>query len=157
MTALRKAISILFCLVLFVQMTIAQDSIVYSEIRKETVEWSCTKFDKNSVNLTLKNLLAVDTLKITKGLWNYYYDLGMTYYMKAGLYEQNEWHYLAISSFKKCIPIDKKSGDAYHNIAFCYYFTGDIKNAKIFLKLYKKYTKKEYWDNDFIERVENEK
>ncbi len=134
-----------------------QDSIDYFKIRNEKVSTSCTKVDTFSVNMTLKNLLSMDTLKITNGLCDYYYDLGMNYYLKAALYKQDNWFYLAIASFNKCISIDSTRGDCYHNISLIYYFLKDIGKAKSYLVLYKKYTAEPYWDKEFIDRIEKEK
>jgi len=153
----RRIILTIFLLVLLISFSTAQNTIDYIKIKKETSTTSCVQHDTNSVNLSIKNLLAIDTLKITNGLLEYRYDLGMNYYLKAALYKQNEWFYLAISNFKKCIAIDKKYGPAYYNIALIYRFLGDNANAKVYLNLYKKYTKKKYWDKDFISRVENDK
>jgi tetratricopeptide (TPR) repeat protein len=156
MDKFKIALTILFILIIS-SWTIAQDSIDYAKIIKETVGFSCVKYDTASVNLTLKNLLAIDTLKISKGLFEYRNDLGMAYYMKAALYKQNKWFYLAISNYQKCISIDRTNGSPYYSIALIYHFLGDIKNAKIFLELYKKYTPETQWDNKFIDKIEKEK
>ncbi|MBP7103209.1 MAG: hypothetical protein KBA86_08165 [Bacteroidales bacterium] len=117
---------------------------------------SCTRVDTLSVNMTLKNLLAMDTLKITNGLSDYYYDLGMNYYMKAILYKQNNWFDLSIASFNKCISIDSTRGDCYYNISLIYYFLKNISKAKSYLVLYKKYTPEAYWDKEFIDIIDKQ-
>jgi tetratricopeptide (TPR) repeat protein len=133
---------------------IAQDSIDYIKIKKETSGLSCTNYDTTLVNQSIKNLLALDTLKISNGLIEYYYDLGMSFYLKAALYKQNELFYQSISCFQKCITIDSTYGDAYHNIALMHYYLKDYEKAKTYIDLYKKYTPEKYRDNNLIGNIE---
>jgi hypothetical protein len=78
----------------------------------------------------------------------------MTYYVKSEMYEESELRDLTISTFKKCVSTNKKRGDAYHNLSLIYYLHGQNDLAKKYLKLYKKYTDKKYWDKEFIEKIE---
>lgn len=144
-------LSLMFCETLY-----AQNLIDYNQIREKVVHTSCTENSLDSVDLTLKNLLEIDTLKISDGHYRYYYDLGMCYYVKALMYEQKEFINQVITSFNKCISIDKKNGSAYNNLAIVYLQGKQFELARINLKLYKKYTRKKYWDKETIKEIEKQ-
>ncbi|MBN2747721.1 MAG: hypothetical protein JXR34_13425 [Bacteroidales bacterium] len=134
------------------------DSIDYIKIRNQVVSTSCSKVDTFSVNNSIRKLLSLDTSKITNGLIEYHYDLGMNYYFKAAFYEQNKWLYLAIASFNRSISIDSTWGDCYYNISLInYFFLKQVTEAKRYLVLYKKFTDEAYWNKDFIEKIEKAK
>lgn len=132
----------------------AQGTIDYNKIRNQTVLHSCTITNSDTVELTLKNLLALDTLLIKKGLDNYFYDLGMTYYIKGYMGLQKEYKNLAITTFRKCTIINSKRGDAYYNLSLIYLIEKNYSQAKVMLILYKKHTRKKFWDKDLIDLIE---
>jgi len=132
---------------------VAQDKINYLSIRDSQKIFTCSKNDLESVNLSIKNLLALDTSHITKGLPDYFYDLGMAYYIKSEMHGESEFSKSSINAFERCIEKDKKKGNAYHNLSLIYHFHQAYPKAKEYLKLYKKYTPKKYWDTEFIDMV----
>ncbi|MFZ4740601.1 MAG: tetratricopeptide repeat protein [Bacteroidales bacterium] len=145
-----------FCSLMLCETLFAQNLIDYNQIKEKVVHTSCTENSLDSVELTLKNLLEIDTLKISDGHYQYCYDLGMTYFVKAFMYEQKEFVNQTIASFNKCISIDKKNGSAYMNLAIIYHANKQFELAKTNLKLYKKYTRKKYWDKETIKELEEE-
>ena len=147
---------IIFFSILLCETLYAQNLIDYNQIREKVVHTSCTENSLDSVELTLKNLLEIDTLKISDGHYRYYYDLGMTYCVKTLKYEQKEFLNQTIASFNKCISIDKKNGSAYMNLTIVYNANKQFELAKTNLKLYKKYTRKKYWEKETIKELEEE-
>jgi hypothetical protein len=95
----------------------AQDKINYLEFRDSQKSFTCSKNDLESVNISLKNLLSLDTSVITTGLADYFYDLGMAYYVKSEMYSESHFRPSCIQSFESCIKKDKKRGSAYHNLS----------------------------------------
>lgn len=139
---------------LSVSLVKAQDTINYDEIRKDIVLNSCGNVNLEKTETTYNNLTELDTNKITTGLSRYYSDLGMTLYLLS-VYK-GETHYLndAIENYKKSIHIEKKNGEAYHQLAIIYfYMKKDTINAKKYIRLYKKFTKPENLDKDLIEKI----
>lgn len=132
----------------------AQESIDFLKIRKELVRTSCSEISLDTVELTLKNLLSIDSTKITEGLAQYYYDLGMTYLEKSLIHEQKEFLPQMILNFQNCISVDKKYHNAYLNLSIYYHSVKQYDLAKSYIVNYKKYCKKKYWDKDFIEMLE---
>ena len=132
----------------------AQEQINYLELRDSQKSFTCSKNDIESVDISLKNLLSLDTTKISIGLSDYFYDLGMAYYIKSEMYGESEFRSSSIQSFESCIKKDKKRGSAYHNLSIIYFLHQDNSKAKEYIKLYKKHTPKKYWDREFIEMVE---
>ena len=140
---------------LSVSLVKAQDTINYNEISKDIVLNSCGNVNLEKTETTYDNLTELDTNKITAGLSRYYSDLGMTLFLLS-VYK-GEAHYLddAIENYKKSIQIEKKNGNAYHELAFIYFnMKKDTINAKKYIRLYKKYTKEENQDVELIEKIE---
>lgn len=133
----------------------AQKTIDYNEISKDLFLVGCTNTSLDYVDLTLKNLLTIDSTKISKGLYDYYFDLGSAYYMKSFMHKQNEFHDHVYYCNYKCISIDNKRGDAYHEIAVVAYLDKKYMLASTSLLLYKKCTDKKYWDKDLITLIES--
>ena len=147
---------VLFFLVLIFQSTLsAQKTIDYTELSKKVIHVGCTQTNIDSVDLTLKELLEIDSTQISKGLYDYYFDLGSVYYMKSFMHKQKEFHDHVYYCNYKCISIDNKKGDAYHEIAVIAYMDKKYALATTSIRLYKKYTEKEYWDKDLISFIEN--
>lgn len=136
------------------QIANAQNNVNYFEIKSEIKKTSCTEHTIEAVNETVKALLAIDTNAISKGLSEYYYDLGMAYYMKSEGFKETEFRELSIKYFLKCLEKDKKKSNAYLNISLIYFINNMYDKAKIYLKLYKKNTPKKYWDLETIETIE---
>lgn len=132
----------------------AQESIDYLKIRNELVRTSCTEISLDTVELTLKNLLSIDSTKITEGLAHFYYDLGMTYLEKSLIHEQKEFLPQMILNFQNCISVDKKYHNAYLNLSIYYHSKEQYDLAKSYIVNYKKYCKKKYWDKEYIEMLE---
>lgn len=133
----------------------SQDTIDYNEISKDIVLYSCENVNLETAETSYNNLTELDTNKITAGLSRYYSDLGMTLYLLYG--HKGEKHYLndAIENYKKSIQKEKKNGEAYHQLAFIYfYMKKDTINAKKYISLYKKYTKEEIQNMELIEKIE---
>lgn len=128
----------------------AQKWIDYLKIR----EISCSNNDSISMNQSLENLLKIDATTIKKGLDQYYYDLGMVYYSKVYLFKEKEFIAKAISCFENCFRNDKKKWEAYKNLVIIYCYENNIEMAKKYILLYKKYCKKENWDNQLIQIIE---
>lgn len=149
MNKFKIALTLLFVFSIS-SLTIAQNAIDYDKIRPET----CKSVDSSTIDAMIENLLKIDTSKISNGLCDYYYDLGMMYYEKSYMLGQPEFRDLCIRSFNKCLAINKKGSDAYYNLCLIYYFDKHYNKAKEYVKLYKKYTKKKYWDKTFIDMVE---
>lgn len=147
-----KCVLIVF-LIFSCQIVKTQDQINYLEIKESQKKFTCSKNDLESVNTTLKNLLELDTSKISIGLSDYFYDLGMAYYIKSEMYGESQFRPSSIKAFESCIKKDKTRGNAYHNLSIIYYLHQDYPKAKEYLKLYKKHTPKKYWDKEFIEMV----
>jgi tetratricopeptide (TPR) repeat protein len=135
------------------QIAKTQDQRNYTEIKESQKKFTCSKNDLESVNITLKNLLELDTSKISIGLSDYFYDLGMAYYIKSEMYGESQFRPYSIKAFESCIKKDKKRGNAYHNLSVIYYLYQAYPKAKEYLKLYKKHTPKKYWDRELIEMV----
>ncbi len=134
----------------------SQSSSDYSIIRQHCIHYSCSEPDIDSVNQTLHCLLAIDTATISGGLADYDYDLGMVYYVKSEMYGQAEFYTQAVARFKKCIAADRKRSDAYYNLSLIAHLHQQHQTAKMYLALYEKYTRKKYWDREFIATVERE-
>jgi tetratricopeptide (TPR) repeat protein len=132
----------------------AQEGIDYLKIRNSLVRTTCSAINEDTTELTYQNLMSIDSTKITNGLADYYYDLGMTYYEKAYFFEQKEFFPLVIASFENCILIDKKRSLAYWNLALHYSLNKQYELASAYLEKYKKYCKKKYWDKDQNELIE---
>lgn len=155
MELLRKKYLTLFCIIIISLLTACKNDIDYDKIRPEIIKFSCQQFSSSTVNSTLKNLLEIDTSRISNGLYSYYYDLGMTYQGKAIVEGQKAYNELAISCYKKCVTIDKNKGDAYHNLCIIYFLNQQHDMAKKYVVPYKKYTEKKSWDTTLIHMVEN--
>jgi hypothetical protein len=132
----------------------AQEGIDYLKIRNSLVRTTCSAINQDTTELTYQNLMSIDSTKITNGLADYYYDLGMTYYEKTYFFEQKEFIPAMISSFENCIITDIKQSSAYWNLALHYSLNKQYELASAYLEKYKKYCKKKYWDKDQIELIE---
>lgn len=133
----------------------AQDHINYLSLKQSQKVYSCTKHDIESVNITIRNLQSLDTSAIVIGLSDYFYDLGMAYFIKEGLIKQKGSYEQAIIHFERSLQLDKKRGAAYNNLAIIYYFRDEFDKAKTQIKLYKKFTPKKYRDKEIIDLIEN--
>lgn len=132
----------------------AQEGIDYLQTRNNLVRTTCSAINQDTTELTFQNLMTIDSAKITNGLGDYYYDLGMTYFDKAYFFDQKEFIPLMISSFENCIITDKKRSLAYWNLAIHYSGNKQYELASAYLEKYKKYCKKKYWDKDQIALIE---
>ena len=150
----RKQILVLIIFLAISLKLISQNSIDYQSIRNDKVHNTCVKPTLEGADLTIKDLSAIDTSKIIKGLYEYWFDMGMSYYMKALMFKQDEFRYKDIECFNKCVRINKKNSDAYRNLANCYYFYKKYDLVKVNLELYKKYCGKKYLDKGFIAQME---
>lgn len=94
----------------------AQNTINYLEDRKNKMLASCTVNDLISVEHDLSYLLGIDPDKISTGLYDYYYDLRMIYYVKTFMYKQSKFEDDFYHSYFACIRIDSKRDEAYHSL-----------------------------------------
>jgi len=118
----------------------SQGSIDYLKLRQEVRHFSCTSTDIDSIQFTLKELINIDTSRIVNGLYYYYKDLAMSYYLLEVKNESKDFKN-AIKYFEKCVWLDKKVPIAYHNLYIIYTLKGEKKLAKEKLDLYNKYLK----------------
>lgn len=133
----------------------AQQSIDYLAEQSKNVRYSCEISNPDSVDASIQNLLGIDPSQISNGLYDYYFDLGMTYYTKSFMFKQVEYKTDAYDCFLKCIQIDQTRGDAYHNLLIMYYFDKQIGKAKALLGPYKRYAPLRYRDRKLIRRIKN--
>lgn len=133
----------------------AQDKINYTQIRKSTIHYSCTENNIDSINLTLNQLLKIESTNISSGKDEYYYDIGLIYYIKSIIEKKPELLTASIKNFNNAILINPKNGSSYLNLSLVYYFQKKFSLANENLKKYKKYTKKKYWDRSTIKVIEN--
>ncbi len=150
---MKKSILILPIALLVWNIGHAQQKVNYIEIRKDLVKSTCTTTDAEINKQDLANLLALDITNISKGLSEYYYDLGMLYYACFGN-KEGQIHLHAYACMKRCVELDKKNGSAYLNLSIMYYFDKNMPLAKEYALLHKKYTRKKYRDNEFLSRIE---
>jgi hypothetical protein len=115
--------------------------------------------NQTNVDSTFANLLKLDTNKIKNGLEEYYYDLAMMYLFKGAFYEEkiDEFGNEAIKYNIRCINLNKRNSAAYNNLAIAYLQKNQNDKAKEILILYKKYTKRKYWDKSLIKQIEESK
>ena len=130
------------------------NSIDYLKLQNKAIHTSCQEFSLDSIELTLKQLLAIDSTQIENGLYEYYSDLSMVYYMKSKMYKQNEFENLNYFMIYKCISVDRKRGEAYHALTNNAYIDKRYCLAKNSLILYKRYTEKKYWNMNLITMIE---
>ena len=131
-------------LLLFICLTavFAQDSINYNEIRGKTLKFTCGAMDPKSVSATLRNLIGIDTLKISEGRYEYYQDLGMTLIITSIFLNKPEIRQRGISCYNKCIAIDPKRGEAYYDLATLFLTNQEYEQAKKILHFIKNTQKK---------------
>jgi len=154
MESLHKKYSTTFCILIIVLLTACKNDIDYEKIRPEILKFSCAQFDSSTVNSTLKNLLEIDTARISNGLYLYYNDLGMTYQGMAAINGQKAYNDLAISCYNKCVTIDKNNGESYYHLCLIYFLNQQHEMAKKYVEPYKKYTEQKSWDTTLINMVE---
>lgn len=137
----------------------SQETIDYIKIKKSINGISCMNANQTNVDSTFANLLKLDTNKIKNGLEEYYYDLAMMYFFKVAYCEEKleEFGNEAIKYNIRCINLNKKNSAAYNNLALVYLHKNQNDKAKEILILYKKYTKRKYWDKSLIEQIEESK
>jgi tetratricopeptide (TPR) repeat protein len=152
----RIRLPLIFLLIALSQFAWTQNQVAYADIKAQHKHFKCDDTNLDSVNLTLEHLLAIDTLTLASGLDDYYYDLGMTYYVKSEMHQQAEYRDLAIAAFNDCVKVNQERGSAYYNLSLMYALHHQLDEAKLYLDLYKKYTKKKYWDKGFIARIEKQ-
>jgi hypothetical protein len=138
----NSAKTVLTVLLIFISAFCAQSQILidYAKYREKVVGWGCQKFDKASVNKTLKDLLEIDTARITGGLYEFYYDIAMAYYMKAALDNNYEFFNNSIMYFNKCIQVDPLRTASYQNLALIYKFLKMDELESVYLELQNKHT-----------------
>ncbi len=137
----------------------SQETIDYIKIKKNINGVSCMNVNQTNVDSTFVNLLKLDTNKIKNGLEEYYYDLAMMYDFKGAYYKEkrNEYRNEAIKYNIRCLNLNKKNSGAYNNLALVYMDMKQNDKAKEILILYKKYTKRKYWDMSLIKQIEASK
>ena len=153
----RIRLPLIFLLIALSQSAWAQGQVNYADIKAQHKHFKCDDTNLDSVNLTLEHLLAIDTLTLASGLDDYYYDLGMAYYVKSEMHQQAEYRDLAIAAFHHCVRVNEERGSAYYNLSVIYALHHQLDEAKWYLALYKKHTKKKYWDKGFIAHIEKQK
>ncbi len=123
-----------------------QTKINYRKDRDKIILTSC---GKSSPELTAHNIKALEAIHpglISKGLYQYYYDLGMSYFTGSIAQNPPKDFANAIMCFKECIRLKKKVGNSYYNLAIIYNSQKQYSNAYECLLNYKMYERKKNWD-----------
>ena len=155
---MKKIIFFLVFIVIMLKVN-SQETIDYIKIKKSINGISCMNVNQTNVDSTFANLLKLDTNKIKNGLEEYYYDLAMMYNFKGAYHKEKREEYRneAIKYNIRCLNLNKKNSGAYNNLALVYLDKKQNDKAKEILILYKKYTKRKYWDMSLIKQIEESK
>ncbi len=154
-----KKTFILLLFLFFVLKTYTQKTFDYEKYRKDLYGLSCSNTTKAGIDSSLINLEKIDSNNISNGAEFFNYDLGMVYYNYGCYYKDKRVEYFnkSIAVLSRNISIGKLISESYYMIAFLYDGLNMHIEAKDYLKLYKKYTKKKYWDMDLIKSIEEGK
>lgn len=145
---LLLVLSLIFC-----QKTFCQ-RINYLEIQSKVNTLTCITFSPENVNSTLRKLYTLKNSTINRGFAEYCLDFGVALQF-YGIINQSKMATLISNKYLyKCIHNSSTlKGVAYEYIAVNFYTINDCEKAKESIRLHKKYTLKEYWNNDLIEMV----
>lgn len=146
--------SLLLCSLLSISILSFSQIPNYTAIRDSVKVIKCgvnTRADHLQTRMNLESL-TVDAS--TKGVADYYYDLGMCYLvLSAGGDKDEQGLRTAIRHFERSIEYKKKFSPTYWNITFIYALMNDCENSAKYLAAYKKYAKRKEW-KDIKSQVE---
>lgn len=150
---LRQIISIL-TLALFFTQTVAQKA-NYRDIRYSLYLLPCGAPDSFTVWTSIYKLQNYDTTKISKHLNEYYDDLGTCYWLVSGGKDSTLYWNLALAANRASLFHKPDDTKALWNCSITSFRSGDCKNGKYYMALYKKYTPKKYQDAESLKTEKN--
>ena len=142
---MKKHFLILPMLLLFSTQLFSQ-KLDYLKLKRNLKLITCTRMDSATVLGTYNFLNSLDSNKIAKNKFWYFYDFGMCYYTMYLASKKNADLQLSITKLKSALKINSKSTSVFWNLSFDYSLLGECEKSADALAKYLRYAIKEEID-----------